>query len=151
MTVYVPQLGDSLSTIAARELGDWRQWRTILEQNPSLNPLQSLPWDEQITLPDPNTLQSQVQPVLGEISSAIATGGQQVVSVLQTIESIIPGAAGYSKVAQEALAEVNGVLGQVSSALTQKGKNLGNGNRSYDGTPKLIDWLLTDTIDSTIA
>ena len=40
--VVVTRQGDTLQRIAARELGDWREWPRLLEANPGLSPGQLL-------------------------------------------------------------------------------------------------------------
>lgn len=37
--LVVVRQGETLQSIAARELGDWREWRRLLDRNPGLSPV----------------------------------------------------------------------------------------------------------------
>lgn len=149
MRLRVPtKLGDSLPALASKYLGNPGNFREIAKLN-GLNVLEKLPLNLPIEIPDPEELIGKVQPILGEVSTTINAAVDEVEGFLDKVDSFGGGELqGYTKVARDALGEVNGVLGKAESLLGKglKGFKLGGkeSGRNYQQGKvlRLVDWLL---------
>lgn len=149
MRLRVPtKLGDSLPGLASKYLGSASNFREIAKLN-KLNVLEALPANLPIQIPDPDEIIGKVQPILGEVSTTINAAVDQAEGFLDKVDGLgVSELQGYTKVARDALGEVNGVLGKAESLLGKKlkGFKLGGdqaGRRYQDGKVlRLVDWLL---------
>jgi 2-succinyl-5-enolpyruvyl-6-hydroxy-3-cyclohexene-1-carboxylate synthase len=131
-------LGDTLTSLAQTELGDWRRWRELADLN-ELNPLEGLEIGEAIEIPDFSQLTSQVQPILSSVAQGLnGIDGRLAATVQQAIGQV----SGYVQEAEALVGEINGVLnGDVESIVTQVADKLGVRQYADEGV-RLIDWLL---------
>lgn len=163
--------GDSLAGLAQQYLGDSEMWGAIAEIN-GVDPTSDEPLSVGDILSVPqvqDVIQGQAQRlltpiaatakkhlgklsgVLGQVSGYVDTAS----SVIGAVDGVIPlpdELKGYTEVAQGAIAEVNGVLGQAESGLSGVFDALkpgSNGDRQYESPVSLVDWLLEPVPDAS--
>jgi hypothetical protein len=131
-------LGDTLTSLAQSELGDWRRWRELADVN-DLNPLEGLAIGETLEIPDISALTSRVQPIFNSVAQGLNGIDGKLAATLQQAASQV---SGYVQEAEALVGEINGVLsGDVELGVTQVADKLGVRQYADEGV-RLIDWLL---------
>lgn len=127
--------GDTLSAIAQKYLGDSSKWREIAEVA-GINPLENLQVGTTITLPDLGSVINKATPVLNDV----AAGLNGATKVLGTVPDV-PVLGDYASYAISQIDKANGVVGLGTQILGDVAFRQDSA-RNYNGSVKLIDWLL---------
>lgn len=166
---HIVQPGDSLVNLAERYLGNSDSWTSLADIN-AIDPTSDEPLQIGDVLSVPQVqdiLQSQSQRLLTPIAATAKKHLGKLSGVLNQVSghvdtaSSIVGAVdgvlplpdefkGYTEVAQNAIAEVNGVLGQAESGLSGLFDSLSlGGENGYRQPVSLVDWLLEPVPNAT--
>ncbi len=131
-------LGDTLTSLAQSQLGDWRQWRELADVN-DLNPLEGLAIGGSLEIPSVSELTSRVQPIFNSVAQGLnGIDGKLAATLQQAVGQV----SGYVKEAEALVGEINGVLsGDVESIVEKVADKLGVRQYADEGV-RLIDWLL---------
>jgi hypothetical protein len=132
--------GDSLSSIAQRQLGDWRKWRDLAGKN-DLNPTVELSPGSNIEVPQLSEIASKAQPILGKVSAGLNSAG--LGELASSVDKVSSQVLGYAKEAESVLGEVNGFLSGDTELSLETVLDKVGGLREYQGQGvQLVDWLL---------
>ena len=135
-------------------------WRDIANRN-DIDPLSALPIDpalDALDIPSPSEVRTLAQRQLTTISSTVRTAASRVTGLVSKVNNVanqiagaLPdGLQGYVSPALDAIADVNGAIGSVTSKIDDvlgqadgflSGAQNDN-SRTYNGAAvRLIDWL----------
>lgn len=154
----IPQLGDSIGGLASTYLKDSSYFRELCDEN-GWNPLEDTPLPINVAAKIPtleaivpaaksklDRAQTLVNSVKGRVEQVGRLSGQVSGSIESLDKSLPTQYRGYTKEALEAIAEVNGAIGSVSSTLTEA---LAKADKSITkarygaSRVRLVDWLLS--------
>ena len=138
------QPGENLALLSARIFnGDPLRFPEILDLNPNLDVFWDLAQEANIDIPTPDQIFNYAQPALTSIGQALQEVNgfteQATNAINQVAGQLPPELQGYAKEALDIVGEVNGIVGEAQTVLTNATDQL----RQYQGKAvKLVPWLL---------
>lgn len=151
MKKIAPGKDQELWIMAAKHTNSSSNFRDLAELNQIKNPLEKLPANTLLNIPEANDIIKKADPILSGISTSVKGYTQKLTAltgqVSKQIESytkyLPPELKRYTDIATKYLGEVNGVIGKVETELDSKLKGITDSLRKYGGqSTRLVDWLL---------
>jgi hypothetical protein len=163
MKSIVTGAGQSIASLASIHLKDPTYFRAIAEEN-DWNPIADSPLPLNIAAKIPTLseiaplaqsklaqAENTVAAIKGKVQQVGGLTGQvsgQVANTINSLDKSLPTQyRGYTKIALDAIADVNGAIGEVESTLVSTldkfDKSISNARKYSDERVRLVNWLLS--------